>query len=79
VAEAACEELLAHHRSGAPVDPYLTDQLVLPMALAEGASQVRTSQVSQHLLTNAWVVRKFLARDIRVEGEPGTPGTLVVT
>ena len=34
VAEAACEELLSHHRSGAPVDPYLADQLVLPMALA---------------------------------------------
>jgi len=79
VAEAACEELLAHHCSGAPVDPHLTDQLVLPMALAEGESQVRTSQVSQHLLTNVWVVQKFLARDIRVEGEPGIPGTLVVT
>jgi RNA 3'-terminal phosphate cyclase (ATP) len=78
VAEMACQEILAHHRSGAPVDPHLADQLVLPMALADGESQVRTSQVSQHLLTNVWVVRKFLARDVRVEGELGAPGILVV-
>jgi len=78
VAEAACEELLAHHRSGAPADSHLADQLVLPMVLAEGESQVSTSQVSQHLLTNAWVVRKFLAREVRIEGELGAPGILVV-
>jgi RNA 3'-terminal phosphate cyclase (ATP) len=78
VAEAACEELLAHHRSDAPADPHLADQLVLPMVLAEGESQVRTSQVSQHLMTNAWVVRRFLTRDVRAEGKLGAPGTLFV-
>jgi len=78
VAEAACEDLLAHHRSGAPADPHLADQLVLPMALAAGESRVITSRVSQHLLTNVWVVRQFLARELHVEGEPGAPGTLVV-
>jgi RNA 3'-terminal phosphate cyclase (ATP) len=78
VAEAACEELLAHHRSGAPADPNLADQLVLPMVLAEGSSQLDTSQVSQHLLTNVWVVLKFLERDVRVEGKLGAPGTLAV-
>ena len=78
VAEDACEQLLLHHRSGAPADSHLADQLVLPMALADGESRVRTPQVSQHLLTNIWVVRRFLARDVRVEGEMGAPGTLVV-
>jgi RNA 3'-terminal phosphate cyclase (ATP) len=78
VAEMACQEILAHHRSDAPVGPHLADQLVLPMALADGESRVRTSHVSQHLLTNVWVVRKFLARGVRVEGELGMPGILVV-
>jgi RNA 3'-terminal phosphate cyclase (ATP) len=84
VAETVCQELLSHHRSGAPVDPYLADQLVLPMVLADGESRVRTSQVSQHLLTNVWVVRQFLAADrtdpaeIRVEGELGSPGIVVI-
>jgi len=78
VAEMACEELLAHHRSGAPVDPYLADQLVLPMALAEGESRLVTSRVSHHLLTNVWVVRQFLARELIVEGKVGAPGALLV-
>ena len=78
VAEAVCEELLAHHRSGAAADPNLADQLVLPMVLADGASQVTTSRVSQHLLTNVWVVQRFLERGARVEGRLGAPGTLMV-
>ncbi|RLC86505.1 MAG: RNA 3'-phosphate cyclase [Chloroflexi bacterium] len=78
VAEAVCQELLAHHRSGAPVDPHLADQLVLPLALAEGESRAVTSRVSHHLLTNVWVARQFLARELTVEGEPGSPGALVV-
>ncbi|MFQ6100070.1 MAG: RNA 3'-terminal phosphate cyclase [Anaerolineae bacterium] len=78
VAETACKDLLAHHRSGAPADLYLADQLVLPMALAKGESRVITSQVSQHLLTNVWVVPQFLARELSVEGESGVPGAVVV-
>ena len=78
VAEAACKDLLAHHRSSGPADPHLADQLVLPMALATGKSQVATSRVSQHLLTNVWVVQQFLAREISIEGELGAQGTLIV-
>jgi RNA 3'-terminal phosphate cyclase (ATP) len=77
VAEAACEELLAHHRSGAPVDPYLADQLVLPMALVEGESRASTSQVSRHLLTNVSIVQRFLGREVYVDGELGKAGILV--
>ena len=77
VAETVCEDLLAHHRSGAPADPHLADQLVLPMALA-GKSRLNTSRVSQHLLTNVWVVRQFLARELSIEGESEAPGALVV-
>jgi RNA 3'-terminal phosphate cyclase (ATP) len=77
VAEAACEELSTHHRSDSPVDPHLADQLALPIALAQGESQVSTSQISQHLLTNAWVVQQFLSQHIDVKGEPGGPGTIV--
>jgi RNA 3'-terminal phosphate cyclase len=54
------------------------------MVLARGESQVNTAQVSQHLLTNAWVVRQFLAADranpaeIDVVGELGAAGTITV-
>lgn len=78
VAEAASEELIDHHRIGAPIDPNLADQLVIPMALAEGESRLYTSRVTRHLQTNTWVVRQFLDCDVQVEGEQGTPGTLAV-
>lgn len=88
VAEAACQEMLAHHRSGAPVDPHLADQLVLPLAWAAAGpdvsdsptteSRISTSKISQHLLTNVWVVEQFLTRELGIEGKLGTPGTLVV-
>lgn len=87
VAEAACDDLLAHHRGGEPVDPHLADQLVLPMALcfgpgqsalAEGKSRLVTSEISQHLLTNVWVVQQFLDCECVVDGQPGEPGSLTV-
>ncbi len=78
VAEAACEDLLAHHRSEAAVDPHLADQLVLPMALSEGTSRLVTSEITHHLLTNVWAVRQFLSSRLSVEGERGAPGTVTV-
>lgn len=78
VAEAACEDLLDHHRTGAPVDPHLADQLVLPMAVAGGESRLVTSEITQHLLTNTWVVQQFLDSSLTVEGQQGEPGALVV-
>jgi RNA 3'-terminal phosphate cyclase (ATP) len=77
VAETACEELLTHHHSSSPIDPHLADQLVLPMALARGESRASTWQISQHLLTNAWVVEQFLARTLDIKGEPEAHGTII--
>lgn len=80
VAEEACRELLAHHESGAPVDPHLADQLLLPMALAEGTSRFVTSAVTGHLLTNLTVVRAFFPTiQATVDGEAGRPGSIIIT
>lgn len=70
VAEKAVEELLDFHRSGAPVDVHLADQLLLPAALASENSQYRAAEISLHLKTNAWVIEKFGLARIRIdEGE----------
>jgi RNA 3'-terminal phosphate cyclase (ATP) len=74
VAEEAAHDLLHHLQNQAALDRYLADQLVLPMALAEGRSQFTTETVTQHLLTNAWVVKQFLPGRVHVEGEEGLPG-----
>jgi RNA 3'-terminal phosphate cyclase (ATP) len=74
VAEEACSALLDHHAAtGAVVDTHLTDQLILPLALAAGDSILVTSRITQHTLTNIHVVRQFLETDIRIE-QPDADG-----
>lgn len=67
VAQMATEELLTFHANGAPVDPFLADQLLLPAALASEASQYRVAEVSLHLTTNAWVIEKFGLAEIEID------------
>ncbi len=59
VAEEACEAFRAHHTSGAAVDEKLADQLLLPLALIEGRSSFVTSAITEHLRTNAHIIRIF--------------------
>jgi RNA 3'-terminal phosphate cyclase (ATP) len=77
VADMTCQALLAHHRTDAAVDPHLGDQLVLPFALAQGASRASISRVTQHLLTNVWLMHKFGFTSVRVEGKQDSPGVLI--
>jgi RNA 3'-phosphate cyclase len=75
VADEAVEQVIAYLDSGgALVDAHSADQLVLPLALAEGASEYRVAEVTRHLTTNIAVVRRFLDRDIVCEGEEGEAG-----
>lgn len=67
VAEEAVEQLLRHHRSAATVDEHLSDQLLVPCALAEGPSAFLVDEVSRHLLTNAWVIEQFGLAQIAIE------------
>lgn len=70
VAEEACREMLAFHRSGAVVDRYLADQLILPLALASGPSVYLAEEISQHTRTNVYVVERITSRRFLVsEGE----------
>jgi len=78
VADEAVDALAAFLRTDGTVDPWLADQLLLPLALADGPSELRTSEVTAHLLTNAEVIRLFLAVEIDVDGPFGGPATVQV-
>lgn len=52
--------------SGAAVGEHLANQLMLPMALA-GSGRFTVSRVSQHAMTNAGAIGRFLPVDIRFE------------
>jgi len=76
VADDAVDAFLAHHASDAPVDPHLADQLVLPLALLGQPAAFLTSQITQHLLTNIWVVEQFLGPRFQVDGQLGEAGVV---
>jgi RNA 3'-terminal phosphate cyclase (ATP) len=79
VADEAVDELLHFLAQPAPVDVHSSDQIVLPLALAEGPSQFAVTAVAQHLLTNIAVIRRFLDREIICEGVEGQPGRVTIT
>jgi RNA 3'-phosphate cyclase len=77
VADEAVEQVVAYLDAGdALVDAHSADQLVLPLALAEGPSEYRVAEVTRHLTTNIAVVRRFLERDIVCQGAEGEPGSV---
>jgi RNA 3'-phosphate cyclase len=78
VADEAADEAIAFAESGAPVDEHSADQLVLPLAFANGPSEYRVARVTRHLTTNIAVVRMFLDREISCDGEEGGPGVVRV-
>ena len=78
VAEEAIRGLEKFFSTPATVDEYLADQLLLPFALTSGRSELVTSAVTPHLLTNAAVIEQFDRAKITIEGTSGQPGRVVV-
>jgi RNA 3'-terminal phosphate cyclase (ATP) len=78
VADEAFDEFFAYHRSGMAVDKHLADQLLIYMALAQGKSAITTCEITNHLLTNVWVIQQFLPVKFQLVGEKGSPGTISV-
>ncbi|MFE8031810.1 RNA 3'-terminal phosphate cyclase [Thiohalocapsa marina] len=78
VADEAVEALATCLERDGAVDPWLADQLLLPLALAEGPSMLRTSAVTRHLLANAEVIRLFLPVRIDIDGALGECATIQV-
>jgi RNA 3'-terminal phosphate cyclase (ATP) len=76
VADEAIEQARAYRDSGCPVDPHAADQILLPLAFAEGASEYRVSTITRHLTTNVDVIQQFVEREIIVKGSEGEPGVV---
>ncbi len=76
VGREAAGEFLSFWRSGACLDRHIADQLVIYLAMANGASSFTTSSISSHLISNLWVISRFCGIESRVEGETGAPGTV---
>jgi RNA 3'-terminal phosphate cyclase (ATP) len=72
VADLAVDELLAFEAvADAALDQHSADQVLLPLALAEGRSEFTVSEITEHLRTNAVTIGAFLDRSITIEEPPG--------
>lgn len=66
--------LLEDLKTGATVDRYLADQLIIYAALAKGTTEYIIPRFSEHVDSNLWLVEKFGARPkvdgnaLRIEG-----------
>ena len=75
------EQLLAFELvAPGAVDPHSADQILLPLALAEGRSIFTVTEVTEHLRTNAATIRAFLDRPIAIDEPdlPGQPGRVII-
>lgn len=78
VADEASTELLSFIESGAVVDHHLADQIILPASLIAGESRFTTNRITNHLLTNTYVIERFLPVETRIVGEKDSPGTITL-
>jgi RNA 3'-terminal phosphate cyclase (ATP) len=78
VGEEAAAEFLRYYATGAALDPHLSDQIVLYLSICKEASDFSTSCITDHLITNLWVIGLFHEYKYAVEGEIGKPGVVRV-
>ncbi len=76
VADEAVDELEEFLAGPGAVDRHLADQLLLPLVLADGVSELSTARVTEHVRTNAAVIHAFLGPRIQIEAGLGEPGVI---
>jgi RNA 3'-terminal phosphate cyclase (ATP) len=64
------------HKKSACLDPHLADQIVIYLSLAQENSSFTTSQITQHLITNLWIIKKFLNIEYEIVGEMNSEGKI---
>jgi RNA 3'-phosphate cyclase len=79
VADEAVDQLREFLATDGAIDHHLADQLILPLALVPGVSELKPDKITKHLVTNANVIRMFLPVDIEVRGEPEHSGSVRIT
>lgn len=78
VAETAVSDLLAFTQTEGMVDEHLADQLLIPLALADGETTFTTHRLTHHTITNARLIQRWLGSDIEIDGKENEPATIRV-
>jgi RNA 3'-terminal phosphate cyclase (ATP) len=67
IGEYVGKHLIEELATGATLDRYAADQVIIYAALADGESRFRIPEVTEHVLASAWLVKEFLGAEVRVE------------
>lgn len=78
LAQFAFEEMYEWMAKPSTVDPYLADQLLLPLVLADGESSFTVSRLTPRFLTCVWVVKQFTPIHITIKGSENGPGQVTI-
>lgn len=78
LSQLAFEEMFEWMATPSTVDPYLADQLLLPLVLAETESSFVVSRLTSRFLTSVWVIKQFTPIHITLRGSENTPGTVTI-
>jgi RNA 3'-terminal phosphate cyclase (ATP) len=78
MARPAAANLARWQATGAAVDPFLADQMILTAAMAEGRTEYTTAEITRRLTTMARLIRQLMGVRIAVLGAEGGPGRVVV-
>lgn len=74
----AAEEVIGFLHKDSAFDSHLPDQIVLYLALCKERSVITTSEITEHLLTNLWVISKFIDFKYSIIGDKGKPGLIKI-
>lgn len=66
IGRSVARTLLADLDSGAAIDQYLADQVLIFAALSDGVSRFRIPKPTAHVLTNRWLVETILGAQVDV-------------
>jgi RNA 3'-terminal phosphate cyclase (ATP) len=78
VGEEVAKEFLGYYATDSALDPYIADQIVLYLSLTQKKSTFTTSRITQHLLTNLWVIGLFHEFHYAIEGKTGEAGVVKI-
>jgi len=62
------ERFIEDIETGAAVDRYIADQLIIYAGLAEGVTRYSVPRITEHVETNLWLVEEFLGTRTKIDG-----------
>jgi RNA 3'-terminal phosphate cyclase (ATP) len=78
VADEAIDYLLEFLETNGVFDHFLADQIMLPLVFAGESSKYFTPKITDHLVTNAAIIKRFIEVDIIISGKTGESGTVFI-